>query len=487
MLSIKSGHPVKMGMSRADVFQATGPASSTHTRIKIGVRKDGTITAAQAWLAYESGALPSNWGMQGSMCVFGPYRLEHVLIDAYDVLTNTTKVAAYRAPSSPQAMFGTESVMDEIAQQLGMDPIEFRLKNAVEEGDLRADGPKFPRIGLKETLEALKNSDHYKSPPPSGPNRARGVAAGFWFNAGLQSSATVGINMDGTASVVTGSVDIGGSRASMAIMAAEALGLKAEEVRPSVADTDSIGHTDVTGGSRTTFATGYAVYEAAQDAIRQMKGRVAQLWDVPEESIVFEDGVFRSSADGQEPITVKELAPKLGATGGPVLGSATAAPKGVGAGFGAHVVDLEVDPETGKATILRYTAAQDVGRAIHPAYVEGQMQGGVTQGIGWALNEEYIHDDKGAMLNAGFLDYRLPTMLDVPEIETIMVEVPNPGHPYGVRGVGEVPIVPPMGAIHNAIHRAIGVRMRSLPMSPPKVVKALQESRKVAEPAAART
>ena len=486
MLSAKCGLPVKMVMSRSDVFEATGQASATYSRIKIGVTKDGIITAAQAWVAYESGGLPSNWGMQGSMCVFGPYRLEHVLIDAYDVLTNTSKVAAYRAPSSPQAMFGTESVMDEIAQELGLDPIDFRLRNAVEEGDLRADGPKFPRIGLKETLQALKNSDHYKSPPPTGANQARGVAAGFWFNAGLQSSATVGINMDGTASVVTGSVDIGGSRASMAIMAAEALGLKAEEVRPSVADTDSIGHTDVTGGSRTTMVTGTAVYEAAQDAIRQMKARVAKLWDVSEDKIVFEDGAFQSTDNGHDPMTVKDLAPKLGMTGGPVQGSATFSPKSVGAGFGAHVVDIEMDPETGKATILRYTAAQDVGTAIHPAYVEGQIHGGVVQGIGWALNEEYVRDENGAMLNTGFLDYRVPTMLDAPMIETILVEVPHPDHPYGVRGVGEVPIVPPMGAVHNAIHRAIGVRMRSLPMSPPKVVQALHEAGKVPQPVVAR-
>ncbi|MCZ6729773.1 MAG: xanthine dehydrogenase family protein molybdopterin-binding subunit [SAR324 cluster bacterium] len=487
LLSKKTGQPVKLVMSRADVFEATGQASAVHSKIKIGVNKDGAIVAGQAWLAYESGALPSNWGMQGSMCVFAPYKMEHVLIDAYDVLTNTSKVAAYRAPSSPQAMFGTESVMDEIAQELGMDPIELRLKNAVQEGDLRADGPKFPRIGFKETLEAIKNSDHYKSPPPSAPNQARGLAAGFWFNAGMQSSATVGINMDGTASVVTGSVDIGGSRASMSIMAAEALGLTAEEVRPSVADTDSIGHTDVTGGSRTTAVTGTAVYEAAQDAIGQMKKRVAKLWDISEEQVVFEDGAFKSTANGHDPITVKELGPKLGMTGGPVLGSATVAPKSVGAGFGVHVVDIEVDPETGKVAILRYTAAQDVGTAIHLSYVEGQMQGGVVQGIGWALNEEYIRGEDGAMQNTGFLDYRVPTMLDVPNIETIIVEVPAPGQPYGVRGVGEVPIIPPLGALHNAIYKAIGVRLRALPMSPPSVVKAIHEARKIAEPAAART
>ncbi len=474
MLSEHTGHPVKLVMSRADVFQSTGPASATASRIKLGFKRDGTLVAAKVWMAYEAGAFPGTWGAMGAMCVLAPYRVPHATVDVFDVLTNTPKVAAYRAPSSPQALFGVESVMDEAAQVLGMDPIDLRLKNAAKEGDKRVDGMQWPRIGLIETLEAAKASEHYRSPAPNGPNQGRGVAIGYWFNAGLQSSATVGINMDGTASVVTGSVDIGGSRASMAIMAAETLGLRAEDVRPSVADTDSIGHTDVTGGSRVTFATGYAVYLAAMDAIEQMKQRVAKLWDCGADDVEFSDGTFRSRNNGQDPMTVRELAPKLTRTGGPVQGQGTILPGKVGAGFGCHIADIEVDPDTGKVTILRYTAVQDVGTAIHPAYVEGQMMGGATQGIGWALNEEYVHNEKGQMLNPGFLDYRMPTTLDVPDIDTVLVEVPNPGHPYGVRGVGETPIVPPMGTLHNAIARAVGVRVRDLPMSPPKVTAAMK-------------
>jgi len=247
-------------------------------------------------------------------------------------------------------------------------------------------------------------------------------------------------------------------------------------VRPSVADTDTIGHTDVTGGSRTTFATGYAVWEAATDAVEQMRARVAKLWDCPLDDVSFSDGAFRSANNGHEPMTVKQLAPKLSATGGPVLGRASVQPKGVGPGFGCHIVDVEVDPETGKTTILRYTVVQDVGTAIHPAYVEGQMYGGTVQGIGWALNEEYVYSGEGAMMNPGFLDYRMPTALDMPNLDLIIVEVPNPGHPYGVRGVGETPIVPPLGALHNALSRALNVRLRALPMSPPRVVAALQAS-----------
>lgn len=474
LLSKKSGQPVKMTMSRAEVFEATGPAPATVSRVKLGAKKDGTLTAAEVWLAYGQGAYPGVVAAMGGMCVLAPYKIENLLIDAFDVLTNSTKSQAYRAPSSPQSMFAMESAMDEVAEELGMDPIEIRLKNAVEEGDPTVYGPKYKKIGLKETLEAIKNSEHYKSPLPDGPYVGRGMATGFWFNAGMQSSATVGINMDGTASVVTGSVDIGGSRASMAIMAAEVLGLEAHEVRPSVGDTEAIGHTDVTGGSRTTFATGYAVVEAARDALNQMIPRVAKLWDTQEDKVLFENGKFNHAEDKNKTMTVKELAPSLAKTGGPILGSASVAPKGVGAGFGAHLADVRVDPDTGKTEVLRYTAAQDVGTAIHPAYVEGQIQGGTVQGIGWALNEEYLYDDNGHLLNRGYLDYRMPTMYDLPEIECLIVEVPNPGHPFGVRGVGEVPITPPLPAMRNAISRAIGKRMYELPLNPHKVLKAIR-------------
>ncbi|MBI3991879.1 MAG: xanthine dehydrogenase family protein, partial [Candidatus Lambdaproteobacteria bacterium] len=390
LLSRKTGRPVKMVMSRAEVFQSSGPASATHSRVKLGAKKDGTITAAEAWMAYEGGAFPGIYAAMGAMCIYGPYKLENARVDSFEVMTNTPKVAAYRAPSSPQAMFGMEAVLDELARKLGMDPFALRLKNAVEEGDRRVDGMKFPRIGLKETLRAAMNSAHYQSPRPSGPHQGRGVAAGFWFNAGMTSSATVSLNLDGTASVVTGSVDIGGQRASLAIIAAEVLGLKAEEVRPTVADTDSVGHTDVTGGSRTTYATGTAVHDAAQLVLKELHKRAAKLWDIKPEDVMYEGGVFRHKEGKPEikPLTTRQLGEKLARTGGPVSCSASVnANRGVGAGFGAHIADVEVDPETGKVTVLRYTAVQDVGTAIHPSYVEGQMQGGVVQGIGWALNE----------------------------------------------------------------------------------------------------
>jgi len=479
LLSKKSGKPVKLVMSRGEVLRATGPTSGSHIRVKMGANKKGEITAAQIWMAYEAGAFPGSPVGAGCMTVLAPYNLENLQIDGFDVVVNRPKTAAYRAPGATNAAMGAETVIDELAEKLGIDPLEFRRINGAKEGTAQPAGPKYLRIGYLETLEAAKNSPHYKSPLPKvdGKLVGRGVASGFWFNAGFQSSATVNINTDGTANVVTGSPDIGGSRASCAMIAAEVLGLKAEEVHPVVADTESIGHTDMTGGSRVTFATGYAVYEAAQEAVNVLKQRAATLWKAKPEEVVFQDGVVSRTTNGQESLTLKELAAKLPRAGGPVGGRASVNPRGVGPAFATHVVDVAVGPETGQVDILRYTATQDVGKAVHPSYVEGQMQGAVAQGIGWALNEEYFYDEKGTLRNAGFLDYRVPTCLDLPMIETILIEVPNPGHPIGIRGVGEVPIVPPPAAVANAIYRAIGVRMTELPMSPPKVAKAVLEKK----------
>jgi xanthine dehydrogenase molybdenum-binding subunit len=479
LLSKKSGRPVKLTMTRGEVLRATGPTSGTKMRVKIGATRDGKITAAEAWMAYEAGAFPGSPFAPGAMTTLGPYNIENLKIDSFDVVVNRPKVAAYRAPGSPASAFGSETVLDELAEKCGIDPLDLRLRNASHEGTPQPAGPPFKKIGYVETVEAIKNSDHYRS-RLTGKYRGRGVASGFWFNGGLQSSATVNVHTDGTVSVVTGSVDIGGSRAAMAMVAAEVLGLSAEEVRPIVTDTDASGHTDVTGGSRIALATGLAVYDAAHDAVRQLKERVAKLWEKQAAEIEFKDGLFTAAANGTAPISLKQLASRLARTGGPVTGRATVNAGAVGAvgnAFATVCIDVEVDPDTGKVQILRATIAQDAGRAIHPSYVEGQMQGGLAQGVGWALNEEYVYDDRGILRNTGLLDYRMPTCLDLPPIETIVVEVPNPSHPLGVRGVGEVSIVPPMAAVANAIYQAVGVRMTELPMSPPRLLKALSRKR----------
>ena len=467
LLSRKAGHrPVKLVMTRAEVLAATGPTSGSHIRVKMGARRDGVITAAEAELIYEAGAYPGSPVGAGSGVIFAPYRLDNVQVDGYDVVVNRPKAAAYRAPGGTNAVFAAETVVDELAEKLGLDPIDFRLRNAVREGDRRVDGPEYKRIGFVETLEAARNHPHYTA-PLTGNHRGRGIAAGFWFNWGGKSSATATVNADGTVNLIEGSTDIGGSRASIAMQLAETLGIPYEDIRPQVVGTASVGYNDVTGGSRTTFGTGWAVYEVGKKLLAEMCQRAAEYWDAPVEAVSVANGVFAHNGDA---MTFRELASKLDV---PVTATASVHPQSYGPGFGVHIVDVEVDVETGKVSILRYTAVQDVGKAIHPSYVEGQLQGGAAQGIGWALNEEYVYDDKGRLLNASLLAYRMPTALDLPMIDTVLVEVHNPGHPYGVRGVGEVPIVPPAAAIANAIHRAIGVRMTELPMSPARIVAAL--------------
>ena len=469
LLSKKSGRPVKMVMTREEVLRATGPTSGGHARAKIGAKKDGTFVAAELEMEYEAGAFPGSPVKLGCMTGFAPYNLEHVSCIGWDVVVNRPKAAAYRAPGAPVAAFAVESAIDELADKLGIDPLELRIKNAAVEGTRAPYGVKFPKIGCLETLRAAQATEHYNM--PLGPNQGRGVASGFWFNIGGQSSASVMVNPDGTVIVATGSPDIGGSRASMALMAAEVLGIDYEKIKPLVADTESVPFSDLTGGSRVTFATGKAVVEAAEDAVNDMKRRAAKVWDVDIDQVEWKDGTATCiETEIHKPMTIAEIAAMAGQTGGAISGKANINAKGAGAAFATHICDVEVDPETGYVQVLRYTAVQDVGTAIHPSYVEGQMQGGAVQGIGWALNEEYVYSKDGQLQNTGFLDYRVPVASDMPMIDAVIVEVANPGHPYGVRGVGEVPIVPPLATVANAVSHAIGIRMADLPMSPPKIL-----------------
>ena len=455
LLSQKSGAPVKLVMSRSDVFEASGPAPATWMKVKIGATKEGKFTAVQANLAFEAGAYPGSPVMQGMLCAFGCYDVENGLLDGYDVVVDKPKTAAYRAPGAPQAAFAVESVVDDLASQLGIDPIEIRLLNVAKEGTRRIEGPVANRIGLVECLEAARNHPHYKSGVGPG-NRGRGVACGYWMNRSFNSSVAMTVNYDGVVSLIMGSVDIGGTRASIAQQTAETLGIAYEDVKPTVVDTDSIGYTFITGGSRTSFATGWAAIEAAEEVKVKMIARAARIWDTPEDNVEYDKGVIQHKSDPELRMTFKELSRQLASTGGSITGSANVEPAGEGNGYAVHLVDVEVDAETGKTDILRFTAVQDAGKAVHPSYVEGQMQGAAVQGVGWALNEEYFFNDRGQMMNSSFLDYRMPTSLDLPMIDTVIVEVANPGHPYGVRGVGEAVIVPPMAAIANTVRGAAG-------------------------------
>jgi len=465
-----------MWMDREAVFQATGPTASSYSKVKIGVTKDGKITAADCTFAMGAGAFPGSPVGAGVQCALAPYSIENQVVDGLDVVLNTPKTAAYRAPGAPATEYAVESVIDEIAEQLDMDPIDLRLANVAEEGDRNSSGTPWPKIGAKDVLEAMKSHPHYLS-EIQGEDVGRGIAVGFWFNGGMESSSSARVNKDGSIALIMGSTDIGGTRASIPMQMAETLGVTYEQIAPQVTDTDSVGYTAVTGGSRTTFAGGWVAYELGQMIKSEMKERAAKIWDVDSGSISYTDDgeiVGPNDKDGNEQkFSFNELAGKLQSTGGLIAVSASSSHTTQGAAYGGHIVDLKVDRDTGKVEILRYTAVQDVGTAIHPSYVEGQIQGGVAQGIGMALNEEYYYDDDGHLMNGSFLDYRIPVANDLPMLDVELVEVPNPGHPYGVRGVGEVPIVPPQPTIRNAMYDAIGVRFYHNPMSPRRVLDEL--------------
>ena len=475
MLSHKAQRPVRMVMDRTEVLMATGPTPGAYIKVKMGADAHGKITAAQGYLAYEAGAYPDSFIGAGMLCLFAPYKLTNVKIDGFDVVVNKPSSTAYRAPGAPIAAFACETVLDEIAEKLGMDSLAIRELNSAVEGDWRAFAPPFTRIGALECVQAAIASDHWNTPlvkeGADGKRRGRGVASGYWGNWDGVSSAIGRLNPDGTVSLLEGSTDIGGSRASIAMMFAEAFGVDYEQVRPTIVDTDTVDYNDVTGGSRTTFGTGYAVYKLAKKMQGEIVEKLAEIWEVPADAITIDGSCYSSNGHSA---TIAQLAKLFEEHGVHINASITAKGNNTSGAFGTHIVDVEVDTETGKVDILRYTAVQDAGKAIHPSYVEGQMQGGVAQGIGWALNEGYFYDANCKLKNATLLDYRMPTSLDIPPIETIIVEVPQPTHPYGVRGVGEVPIVPPTAAIANAIHDAVGVRLHELPMSPSKVWEALE-------------
>ncbi len=393
------------------------------------------------------------------------------------MVSNRPKTAAYRAPGAPITSFAVESLLDDLARKLHIDPLTLRQKNAARNGSKTHYGPSHQNIGFETVLQTVKNHPHWKSPLKTG--HGRGFACGFWFNVGGESTAQVHINEDGSVTAATGSPDIGGSRASIGMMVAEVLGIPAWRVRTVVADTTSIGFTHVTGGSRVTFATGMAATQAAEKVIETLKERAAMIWEIPVEAVEWRDGkAFPAGSNAGEfdPLELGAIALKAARTGGPINAEVSLNAQGAGPGFGAHLCDVSVDMETGHVKIERYTAFQDVGKAIHPSYVEGQIQGGAAQGIGWALSEEYIYDKQGRMDNPGFLDYRCPVASDLPMIEAVLIEVPNPRHPFGARGVGEVPIVPPMAAIANAIRGASGLRMPDLPITPPKLREAINSA-----------
>ncbi|OGO20622.1 MAG: hypothetical protein A2144_02985 [Chloroflexi bacterium RBG_16_50_9] len=479
LLAMKTGRPVRIEMTRDEVMKDGRPAAASVVTIKMGVTKKGFITAASAKIIYDAGAFPDmSHAMFTSHNAFSQYKIPNVAIEAMDVITNKVPATFYRAPGTPQTHFGIESHLDLISRTLDIDPLQLRIQNVAAEGDLMPNGDVLPRVGFKETLEKMAKHLQQKG-KLKGKNRGRGVACGFWHGATGTFGAYVNVNGDGSVSLVMGVTDISGSRTSIAQIVAEEFNLPLDKVTVVAGDTDTAPWATMSVGSMTVYSMSAAAYRACQDAKTQLAGLAAKKFEVDAARIEFSKGLFRVKRNPRKSISLADIARSTSSFGGsgPILGRGSAGGLDPAPGMSVHAVDLEVDDETGKVKILSYTAAQDVGLAINPLSVEGQIQGAVTQGIGWALMENYIFEN-GAMQNSTLLDYRMPTATDVPMIDTLLVEVGSATGTYGIRHAGEPPMVPVIAAIANAIHNAAGVRMMELPMTPEAILKGIKKKGK---------
>lgn len=478
-LAMAVRRPVKYVMSRKEDMLAATPAPQTVVELKTGMKRDGTLTALKARLIYDSGAFPGAPVLPGSLFIGGYYKCPNLDIQGVEVLTNKVSVGALRAPGVHNATFAIESHMDMMAEELGLDPLEVRLRNAVGEGDPLPSGQPYPRIGLRECLEAVGKSDIWRERAATrkAPNRGVGLAIGA-FMGGLQpASALVGLNSDGTINVTVGCADITGVNTSFAQIAAEVLNVPLSMVAVTTGDTKTAPYAGMSAGSKTTYTVGRAVKEAAEDARRQIVEIARRRLDCPADDVELADGEARVKGSPGKSLTFRrlgKLSTDFEARYPAVVGRGTIAARRWAPGFSAQAVEVEVDPDTGQVTILRCVIAQDAGFAINPLSVSGQMQGGASQGLGIGLSEEMIHDDEGHLISANLLDYRLLTTGDLPPIETIIVEVPSEEGPYGARIVGEPSIVPGAAALANAIADAVGVRLHEVPATPERTLKALR-------------
>jgi xanthine dehydrogenase molybdenum-binding subunit len=478
-LSRKAGLPVRITLSREEVFRATGPATATVSTVKVGARRDGTITAIQARLVYDAGAFPGAPLRSAIRRVFSHYRTPNLKIDAYDVVTNKPHVAAYRAPGATPTNFALESVIDAVGEAVHMEPLAFRLLNVSRPGDPMPDGVTFPSVSLIEILQRVRQHPCWTT-PLTGPNQGRGIALGLWTQPGGTTSCHITLSMDGSVTLVLGTVDLSATRTSLAMVAAEALGLEMADVRVVVGDTDMVAYSGASAGDKVTYVTSKAIIKASDDLLQQLKSRVAAALEASAQDIVYERKRFWVQGSPERGVSLADVARRTMQSGGSIMGygsaSDTFSAVALAPNAAAHVADVEVDRDTGQVKLLRYTTFQDVGLCVNPDQVEGQMQGGATQGIGWGLAEMYLIDEQGAVRNANLLDYRLPSAMDVPYIAADVVEVPSGDHPYGIRAVGQVPIVPPAAALANAIYRAVGVRLYELPMTAERLYRAMHRA-----------
>ena len=476
--------PVRIVFTRAEDFQATNPASAQVTHLRVGGRKDGTLTAIEARMVVDRGS-NAGWGVEGitSLLVAGPYRWQAFDLRGYGVQTNRFAFGAYRGPGATTAAFAIETLLDELAAELGLDPLELRLQNAVVEGDVNVGGNPFPVIGAVEVLERVREHELWRTRDSLPEDEGVGLGFGYWPGGSEPAAAVCRVNADGTMTVVTSAVDMSGVNTGFAAIAAAAFGLPPEKVRVVSADTASGPYAGASGGSKITYTVGAAVLRAAEAARETLLTAASEELEIAPADLEVVDGVVRAVGAPDRSITVEEVAKRTLRFGGrhePIAGHGGSAQTRGAPSAAAHLAHVRVDRETGEIELLGYAIAQDVGRALNPALVEGQMRGGVTQSIGWALFERLTHDDEGRLLTGSFLDYAIPTADRVPDIDTLIVEVPSPDGPYGAKGIGEAPVIAGPAAIANAVAAAVGLRLRELPMTPARVWKALGERKSAA-------
>jgi len=479
-LAMLVGRPVKLVFTRADDLMGATPSPQCVVDLKTGMKTDGSLTAIKAKVVYDSGAFPGAPAVIGGILIGGYYNFPNLEIEAYEVLTNKVSVGAIRAPGAHNVTFAIESHVDMMARQLGLDPLEVRLKNAVGKGDEMPSKMPYPSIGMKECLEAIRDSELWRSRGEQhevdGKRRGVGLAIGGWLGGLQPASAYVELNGDGTISVVVGANDVTGTNTSFAQIAAEELGVPLEMVNVTTGDTRTAPFAGMSAGSKTLFTVGRAVKAAAEDARRQLFAVAADRLEANPDDLESLGGEVRVKGSPDKSLPFRRLAGMttgFGALYAPVIGRGAITARQQAPGFTAQVAEVEVDPETGEVTVLRWASAQDAGFAINPLSVAGQIQGGTTQGMGIGLWEEMLYDEQGRLRNPGLLDYRMPTAMDVPNIETHIVEVPSDDGPYGARGVGEPSIIPGAAAVANAIEDAIGVRVTEAPITPERILRAL--------------
>jgi xanthine dehydrogenase molybdenum-binding subunit len=471
-LARKTGKPVKIVATRDEVFTLSGFRLPTTVYLKTGVRKDGMIVGREAISIFDMGAYLGAGVQSGVSHTIGPYNIPNHRVRSYAVYTNKIWAGSYRASGVADVTFAVESHTDIIARQLGMDPWELRMKNILTEGDIAIQGGLIPRNGLRQTLEAVKERMHW--PRKSQEGNGIGLAVCQWRSGSGPSTASISINEDGTVSLLTGSVDITGTDTVLAQIAAEVLGVDMPQVIIARRDTDVAPFTSPSGGSRIVYSQGKAVQLAAEDAKRKLITLAAERLQVAAEALACAGGRLHVADDPERGYSLGELA-RLSFTSkaGPILGTASLSSMPFAPVFNAQAAEVTVDKETGTVRIVRFVQAQDVGVAINPMAVEGQIEGGAVQGIGRALSEAVVMQE-GRILNPSLTTYLMPLAPDIPAIENVLVEVPTEEGPFGARAVAEPPGFGPPAAIANAIEDAVGVRIKELPLSADKILRALR-------------